>query len=211
MSTFLVVLLVAGSANAAAVPVTTGRLAPLQTCDRLPGAATFRAALASAVHGRNPAALAALAAPTIRLDFGDGGGAAELHRRLAGADGAKLWRELDRILPLGCAVQDGNLVLPSLFAHDFGDADPFGIMLVTGARVPLLAGPNPAALPLRLLSWTMVTPISGDDSAKPFRRVRLGRQTGYVEATKLRSPVDYRLLVSRTRGAWKIDAFVAGD
>jgi hypothetical protein len=91
-----------------------------------------------------------------------------LRRRLAGANGVKLWRELDRVLPLGCAVQAGNLVMPSLLAHDFGDADPFGLLLVTGARVAMRAGPNAAALPLRLLSWTMVTPVSGDDSATPL-------------------------------------------
>jgi hypothetical protein len=40
---------------------------------------------------------------------------------------------------------------------------------------------------------------------------RLGGQTGYIEAAKLRSALDYRLLASRTGGALKIDAFVAGD
>jgi hypothetical protein len=211
VSTFLAALLVAAPASAAAPPVTTGQFTPLQMCDRLPGAAAFRAALTSAVRRRDAVALTALASPTIRLDFGDGAGSVELSRRLGAAEGAKLWRELDRILPLGCAVQRGNLAMPSLFAHDFGDTDPFDVLLVTGVRVPLRARPSARARPLRLLSWTMVTPIGGDDSAKPFRRVRLGRQKGYVEAAKLRSPVDYRLMVSRTRGAWKIDAFVAGD
>jgi hypothetical protein len=108
-------------------------------------------------------------------------------------------------------VQAGNLVMPSIFAHDFGDTDPFDVMLVTGARVPLLAGPSATARPLRLLSWVMVSPITADDFEKLFRRVSLGRQTGYVETAKLRSALDYRLVVSLTRGAWKIDAFVAGD
>jgi hypothetical protein len=211
VSTFLAILLGASAANAATLPVSTGRFAPLETCNRLPGAAAFRAILDSAVRRRDGAALAALASPTIRLDFGEGAGTTELRRRLAGAEGRKLWRELDRILPLGCAVQGGNLVMPSVFAHDFGDTDPFDVMLVTAARVPLLARPNAAARPLRLLSWIMVSPVSADDFEKPFRRVRVGTQTGYVETAKLRSALDYRLVVSRTRGAWKIDAFVAGD
>lgn len=210
-STFLAVLLGAASANAAVSPVTTGQFAPLETCNRLPGAAAFRAALGAAVRKRDTVALASLASPNIRLDFGGSTGTAELHRRLGGADGRKLWRELDRILPLGCAVQQGNLVMPSIFAHDFGEADPTSVMLVTGARVPLRARATAAARPLRLLSWIMVTPVSGDDFGKPFRRVRAGGQTGYVETAKLRSPLDYRLVVSRTRGAWKIDALVAGD
>jgi hypothetical protein len=211
VAVLLVGLLGAATANAAAPPVSAGRFAPIETCDRLPGATAFRAALGSAVRRRDGAALAALASPTIRLDFGEGAGTTELRRRLAGAEGRKLWRELDRILPLGCAVQAGNLVMPSVFAHDFGDTDPFDVMLVTGARVPLLARPNAAARPLRLLSWIMVSPVSAGDFEKPFRRVRLGAQTGYVETAKLRSALDYRLVVSHTRGAWQIDAFVAGD
>jgi hypothetical protein len=41
--------------------------------------------------------------------------------------------------------------------------------------------------------------------------VQFGRQTGYVETARLRSPLDYRMVVGRTRGQWKIDAFLAGD
>jgi hypothetical protein len=205
------VLALPGIASAATLPVTAGRFTPVETCNRLPGAVAFRTALASAVRRRDAGAFAGLASPQVRLDFGDGSGLAELRRRLAGTEGRKLWRELDRILPLGCAVQAGNLAIPGLFARDLGDIDPFDIMVVTGARVPLLSAPNARARPSRLLSWAAVKPLSGDDFERPFRRVQLGRQVGYVEAAKLRSPLDYRLVVSRSRGAWKIDAFVAGD
>lgn len=210
-STCLIGLAAAAPVQAASVPVSTGRFTPVETCNRLPGATAFRAALASAVRRRDAAGLAALASPQVKLDFGDGSGSAELRRRLAGAGGAKLWRELDRILPLGCAAQQGNLAIPGVFAHDFGDLDAFDIMVVTGTRVPLLVAPGARARALRLLSWAAVKPVSGDDFEKPYRRVQFGRQTGYVESAKLRSPLDYRIVVGRSRGAWKIDAFLAGD
>jgi hypothetical protein len=210
-STCLIALLAVSPVEAATVPTSTGRFTPLETCNRLPGAAAFRTALASAVRRRDGQALAALASPQVKLDFGEGSGTAELRRRLAGAEGHKLWRELDRILPLGCAVQAGNLAIPSLFARDFGDLDPFDIMVVTGSRVPLLSAPSARGRTLRLLSWVTVKPLSGDDFEKPYRRVQFGRQTGYVETARLRSPLDYRMVVGRTRGQWKIDAFLAGD
>lgn len=214
-STCSAVLLAAGAARSVAapatVPVSTGRFTPLETCNRLPGAAAFRASLAVAVRRRDANALAALASPQVKLDFGEGSGTAELRRRLAGREGPKLWRELDRILSLGCAAQQGNLTLPSVFAHDFGDTDAFDVMVVTGARVPLLVAPGARARALRLLSWVAVKPLSGDDFEKPWRKVRFGRQTGYVEAARLRSPLDYRIVIGRVRGAWKIDAFLAGD
>lgn len=210
-STCFALLLATTSGSASAQPVSIGLFTPLETCNRLPGAAAFRASLASAVQRRDANALARLASPQVKLDFGEGSGTAELRRRLAGTEGRKLWRELDRILPLGCAAQEGNLAIPGIFAHDFGDRDAFDIMVVTGARVPLLAAPRARARALRLLSWTAVKPLSGDDFEKPFRRVQFGRQTGYVEAARLRSPLDYRIVVGRTRGQWKIDAFLAGD
>lgn len=160
---------------------------------------------------RDANALAALASPQVKLDFGEGSGTAELRRRLAGTEGRKLWRELELILPLGCAAQQGNLAIPGIFARDFGDLDPFDIMVVTGARVPLLVAPGARARTLRLLSWVAVKPLSGDDFEKPYRRVQFGRQTGYVETARLRSPLDYRIVVGRTRGQWKIEAFLAGD
>lgn len=211
LSTCCAMLAAVGVAEAAAVPVSTGRFTPVETCNRLPGAAAFRASLAAAVRRRDANALVALASPQIRLDFGEGSGTTELRRRLAGAEGRKLWRELDRILSLGCAAQQGNLAIPGVFARDFGDQDPFDIMVVTGARVPLLTAPGGRAGALRLLSWVAVKPLSGDDFEKPYRRVQFGRQIGYVETARLRSPLDYRIVVGRIRGAWKIDAFLAGD
>jgi hypothetical protein len=198
----------------APAPVVTGSFRPPAAgCTHQAGAQVFLAALNQAVRARDTAAFLALTAPEVKLDFGGGSGQAELRRRLSGADGRKLWRELDRILSLGCAVQGGNLVLPAVFARDFGDLDPFEIMVVTGDHVPLHSAPSIRAKPLRLLSWVAVKPLSGDDFERPFRRVSLlsGKVTGYVAADKLRSPLDYRLVVSRRRGAWKIDAFVAGD
>ena len=212
VSTSAGVLLAAGlllSTAAGAAPP----FAPIETCNRQPGAAQFRAALSRAVRARDAAALAALAAPDVKLDFGDGAGRAELRRRLTGVEGAKLWRELDRILPLGCALQQGNLVMPSIFAHDFGEIDAFDVMVVTGANVSLRSGPSAAAKPIRLLSWSLVEPLSGDDFERPFRRVRVhgGGPTGYVASAYLRSPLDYRLVVSRKGQDWRIDAFLAGD
>lgn len=210
-STCLAAVLAVGPVEATTVPTSAGRFTPLETCNRLPGAAAFRASLASAVRRRDARALVGLASPHVKLDFGEGSGTAELRRRLAGPEGRKLWGELDRILPLGCAAQQGNLAIPGIFARDFGDLDPFDMMVVTGARVPLFAAPRARSRALRLLSWVVVKPLSGDDFAKPYRRVQIGRQTGYVATEKLRSPLDYRIVAGRTRGQWKIDAFLAGD
>lgn len=210
----LAAALLAGSAAAAPPPRRpAAAFTPLETCNRLPGVAQFRAALIRAIRARDTAAFVALSAPRVKLDFGDGAGRAELRKRLSGADGRKLWAELDRIVPLGCAVQGRNLIMPSIFEHEWGDVDPFDVMVVTGANVTLRAGPSATARPIRTLSWALVEPLSADDFEKAFRQVKVhgGGPTGYIAANLLRSPLDYRMVASRVQGQWKIDAFLAGD
>lgn len=211
-------LILSASSLSAAVPITpaaaaTTSFAPIETCDREPGARQFRAALARATEVRDSAALVLLAASDVKLDFGNGAGREELSRRLAGEEGAKLWRELDRILPLGCALQDDNLVMPSIFAQDLGEIDPFEVMLVTGSNVALRSGPSAAAKRIGKLSWVFVEPLSGDDFEHPFRKVRVhgGGPTGFVATAYLRSPLDYRLVAGRKGREWQIDSFLAGD
>lgn len=203
----------AQAASAAPPRMIAGKFAPRDECARLPGAAAFRAALADAVRRRNADALVALAAPDIKLDFGGGEGHAELRQRLAGDDGPALWRELAALRPLGCAADQDGIVLPWFFAQDLGTEDPFNTLLVTGARVPLLPRADAKAPPLRLLSWALVEPREGYDESARFQPVRTidGKVSGFVEAAKLRSPIGYRLLAARADGAWKIQAFIAGD
>ena len=190
-----------------------GRYAPRDECGRVPGAAAFRAQLARAVARRDAAGLAAMAAPQVQLDFGGGSGRALLRQRLAGREGAELWRALDRMLPLGCAFHRGSLILPWFFNQDLGDLDPFSVMLVTGANVPLLASANSRARVLGTLNWQLVEqPGNAVEGARFVRVVVVGTgRRGYVEASRLRSPVDYRLIAERRRGGWQIATFIAGD
>lgn len=209
----LSVLLASVTAAAEPAPVVEGRFAPRDECVKQPGAEAFRATLADAVQRRDTEALVGLADRDVRLDFGDGAGQDELRQRLSGQEGAELWRELAELLPLGCGVDQGNMVLPWFFAQDLGGDDPYGLLLVTGERVPLLPKADAAAAPIRLLSWALVEPEEGYDEQAPFQPVRIvgGGPSGFVDAARLRSPIGYRLIAGRTTVGWKIEAFLAGD
>ena len=199
---------------AGTLPITAGHLAPRDECRSLPGAAAFRAALAAAVRRRDAGAMARLSASDIKLDFGGTTSPRAFEQLLRGAEGAALWRELDVLLTLGCAVQDGDLVLPWLFAQDIGENEDFDRVVVAGANVPLRAGPAPGARTLRLLSWVLVRQLDPASETPPrFTRVRLdgGNVTGYIETASLRSQIGYRLSARREAKSWKIDYFLAGD
>jgi hypothetical protein len=187
-----------------------GRYAPRDGCVDLPGADNFRQRLALAVEARDAEGLAALAAPDVKLDFGDGSGRAELIRRLD-AQNSSLWRELDELMPLGCAANgQGGATMPWYFAQNIL-ADPYTGMIVTDSEIPLRESPDAVAVPVADLNWDAVELLDSFNPEAPYQRVRFGDETGYVETRFLRSIIDYRLTASSRNDKWRITSFVAGD
>jgi hypothetical protein len=193
-------------------PRQKGRYAPRDECAEQPGATEFRHQLAAAVAKGDAQAIAALASPNVKLGFGGDDGKARFLERLQDPDG-ELMAELRQVLPLGCAVNpEGNLTMPWYFAEDMGDIDTYAAMIVTGEDVPLYTRADAASPAKQRLSWDAVELRGGLFPDRAFQRVRTNDGTeGFVATGKLRSLLDYRLLVSRENGAWKITAIVSGD
>lgn len=197
-----------------AKPVRTGEgaYAPRDECARKPGATEFRRSLAQAVKARDADAVAELAAPDVKLDFGGGARRDELRQRLSAKD-APLWEELEALLELGCAVnKQGGITMPWYFAQDIGGVDPMMGMIVTGEKVPLLAAPDEDAERVALLSWEAVELAGGPQPGAPFQKVTTPDGTsGFVASDQLRSLVDYRIIASSRDGKWSFTSLVAGD
>lgn len=194
-----------------APPLKAASYPPRDECSALPGWPEFRAKLEQAVAKHDADALAALTDPGVKLDFGGGGGIKEMRARLRDKD-YKLWDVIAKLLPLGCAADESGATMPWIFARAPDDVDAFSGMLVLGAAVPVYAKPSASSDPVATLNWAMVTVEEYQGENPPFTKVTLpGGKAAYVETTKLRSIIDYRLLASRTRQGWRIDALVAGD
>lgn len=192
-------------------PLAKGRYAPRDDCADIAGAADFRDRLASAVKARDADALVALAADDVELDFGGGGGTAQLRALLDEPSGG-LWRELADLMELGCAANEqGGITLPWFFEQDLGLADPASAMLVTGEDVPVRQRGDLASPASRTLSWDLVDIVSLDPE-KPLQQVTLADQTeGFIPTDKLRSLLGYRLIASSRNGKWSITSLIAGD
>ena len=203
----------AAEAGAAAAPVLkAASYPPRDDCASQPGWAPFRARLETAVQQRDAAALAALASPDVQLDYGGGHGLAELKRRLGDKD-YKLWDQIAALLPLGCGFKEGQAFLPWIFWNVPDDTDPYAAMLVLGADVPAYAKASAAAPVVGRLNWALVAMAEGSSPDGTYAKVALpgGGKTAYVENTKLRSVIDYRLIAERGKQGWRITALIAGD
>ena len=203
---------IVGAATPTPAPLAEGPYAPHDTCHGVKGADDFRRQLADAVMARNADALLALAASDIKLDFGAGGGRAELKKRLADKHW-KLWDELDQLLTLGCAAnQQGGITIPWYFEQHIDKVDASNGMLVTGENVPLLSAPDPKSKVLKPISWDVVTlgTLAPDD---PYQAVTTadGKTKGYIATDKLRSLLDYRMMATQRNGKWSIVSLVSGD
>ena len=192
-------------------PLAKGKWAPQDTCANVEGADAFRTRLAAAIRARDVDAMVALAADDVKLDFGGGGGSAELRKRLDDPS-LGLWHELDALMALGCSAnEEGGITIPWFFDQDLGNADPYFAMLVTGEDVPLRERPDPASKPVATISWDLVE-IATLDPESDWQRVELGDgKIGFIATDKLRSVIDYRLVASSRNGRWRITSFVAGD
>lgn len=189
-----------------------GRFAPRNECVELPGAKLFFVDLGKAVRDRDVEALLKLTAADVKLDFGGGGGLVTFKERLADEDG-KLWQELEELLELGCAVDEGgDMVLPWLFVQDLGVDDPFSTMITLGPDVVMRERPEDSAPVVETIAWDTVELAEGFDPAAEFAGVtsRSGK-TGFIANAMLRSPVDYRVHIARKGESWQIVGFVAGD
>ena len=186
-------------------------LPPKDDCTPLPGWSSFRERLEQAIRSKNAEAFAALASADIRLDYGGGSGRAELLKRL-GDPKRGLWQELEAILPLGCATDNGLTVLPWFFWKVPDDIDPYTTLLAAGADVPLLVRPDDGAKVTTTLNWALVRIKGPLDRSERFTKVTVAANTsGYVRTSELRSLLDYRLIAENKSGEWRVTAFIAGD
>jgi hypothetical protein len=204
---------VPAAASFAVPPNAPGQYAPRDECSAQPGGAEFLAALKAAVAARDAKAFADLTSPEIVLDFGGGGGreaVLDMFNR-----GSEKWKELDKLMPLGCAWDEDNsaLVLPWFFNQDLGDADPFSTMVTLGSEVPLMTRPSRRGRVQKVLNWQLihVYEVEVDDPAYRTVAVIDSNYEGYVRIAKLRSQLDYRLRAEKADGKWLITSFVAGE
>jgi hypothetical protein len=183
----------------------------------------FRKALREIVNRKDAAGLVRVLAPQIVTNFGDdSSNVADFQRRWRpGNADSEVWKVLADVLEMGGvfrgATRPPTFCAPYVFGAFPREVDSFRYVAVTGSGVALRGDPWDDAPVTTSLYYDVVRPIS--DRRRPVRspgvewlKVELptGVQ-GWIPASTVRSPIDYRACFRKTPAGWRISALVSGD
>ena len=143
---------------------------------------------------------------------GIGGGAAAPSWQMDGPSGVAVWKDLDEILTLGCAVEDDRLFLP--YTAKVPESLEASSQKVTIRATPVRSDPTENAPIITtaprgsLLSQfeNPPQPVEGWD----YFMLEDGR-SGYAREEDLRSTLDSALVVRRDGGEWRIGYYGGYD
>ena len=127
---------------------------------------------------------------------------------------SKLWDELDTVLRLGGIMKGREMVFPYLFVDWPDGFDAFDYQAIIGNRVNLRKKPSMGSKIIRQLNYEIVLPFDNPpphDNLKWYKIRTYDNKIGYVNEKYIRSPIDYRLFIKKTKKGWRINTMIAGD
>lgn len=206
-------------ALAASAPL-RAQVAPVDEAGRDPSLARFRAELLDAVERRDTAFLLETLAEDVLPGFGADRGVEGFRREWLADERPqeeRLWPVLEEVLRGGGAfADDSTFVAPYTFAAFPEALDPFLHRVVTGTGVRVRAEPGLGGEVLAHLSHAVVAVPERREvveaSGREWMAVRLrdGRR-GWIAREYLKHPLDYRAVLVRRDGRWRLRSLVAGD
>jgi hypothetical protein len=173
----------------------------------------FRTKLLGGIDRRDVDVLLDAVDPGIRNNFGGDDGIEAFKRlwRLNAGD-SEIWPVLGSVLMLGGTFEGADVfVAPYVHATWPGEFDPFEYVTVVGDGVRFRAQPRTDSRVLALVGRAVLR--RGDGSAPTgWLSLQLpdGR-SGFVSASLVRGPIDYRAYFVRSHGRWLMTALIAGD
>lgn len=191
---------------------TFGKAFPVDEGPRDPEFAALRDGLLRIVALRDTTALLALLVPDVKNSFGgdDGIQGFRDHWRLGEPD-TELWTVLGDVLRHGGKfTPPGRFAAPWTFFALPDSLDAFEYLIVRDSAVAVHERADVTSRVIARLSFDIVR--AGPYQPGPWRAIALADSgSGYVQASRIRSPVDYRAAFERREGRWRLVFLVAGD
>ena len=173
----------------------------------------FRRRLQDAVARKDEAAVLAIVDPTVRISFGDSGGAQAFKAQVIDNRNEDFWQEFGTILRLGGRFRTNDAFdAPYTFSAWPEHLDSFECLAITGSRVRVRAAAGLDARIVTQVDFAIVRANPPKADLPGWRGIELpdGR-TGFVSSRYVRGPIDRRALFQFHDGRWSLIAYVAGD
>jgi len=173
----------------------------------------FRRRLQDAVARKDEAAVLAIVDPTVRISFGDSGGAQAFKAQVIDNRNEDFWQEFGTILRLGGRFRTNDAFdAPYTFSAWPEHLDSFECLAITGSRVRVRAAAGLDARIVTQVDFAIVRANPPKADLPGWRGIELpdGR-TGFVSSRYVRGPIDRRALCQVHDGRWSLIAYVAGD
>ena len=204
-----------------------GKALPADEATEDPSLSQFRDRLLDAIVRRDVDYVVSQAATDIRLSFGGHAGKKDFRKFLtisekdladefkldAAEQREKYWDSLEQVLRMGGRFTDPNIFeAPYTWTSDRPDgSDHFATYFVISDNAPLRDRPSKYGAIVDTLSYVIVTAVIGGEGTE-FLKVKLATGSqGFVHEDDLRSALDYRAILQRSDGEWRITAFISGD
>ncbi|MES2056154.1 MAG: hypothetical protein V4564_09465 [Pseudomonadota bacterium] len=197
------------------IAVSAKRVPPKDECARDPGLAATLRQLHAAHDKRDARPLLDLINDDVLFSFGDGAGKADFIRAWKldrNPQRSAIWAELGKVLALGCALDRDKASIPHFYARAGAGRDGFATWIPIVPNVNLRRMPRPNAPVVKMLRWDILSSVGHPSEVGRWAKVETDeRQAGYVRTDLLQNLAGYRILLSKSRGRWRINTFVTGD
>ncbi len=184
----------------------------------------FRTKLVEATKKRDVKFVLSIVDPNIKNSFGGDDGIANFKKnwKIERAD-SLFWNEFLLVITNGGKFSsEGNVksfFAPYIFNSFPDDVDSFTYSAIFGSNVNLRELGDAKSKVVAQLSYNIVKVDFENSVKKPkskneyewLKIETLGNKKGFVSASFVRSPIDFRAGFEKIGGKWKMTAFIAGD
>lgn len=196
---------------------TENQLLPVEETSQDATLEAYVVKLKKVIEERDIEAFKTMVDPNIKLSFGGDGGVDQIESfwSLDTQEGQdQFWGELKIMIDLGGVSSSNSATYPYVFEAFPVEFDSFMYMAVTSDKVEMYASSDTNSKILYYLSYNVVEYVDmvGDYKAPDFYKIRLEDGTeGFVKGDLCRSPIDYRLGLTKTDDTWEMTFLVSGD
>ncbi len=192
------------------------RLVPVDESRKDRSLVKFKNDVLKAIDKKDTSFIISVLDTNILNSFGGNGGIQELRQMWQIENpNSSLWVELKKVFSMGgtfFGVHNHMFVLPYIFGNWPEDYDPFGYVAVIKKNIYLRDSPTVKSKVIKKLSYDILEILeSGVEKGKWSKVMTADSLAGYVYSDFVRSPLDYRAILKKENGKWKIISFVSGD